>query len=634
MLFQSIKQKAVGLLTGLLWGLFTLLLPASGYAEEVKIHPVIQGDRLQIILEWPSEVSFKAIVDDVLVSIERGRLKKPKSVSGTKGRELLLLFNRSLGTSDLGQLNQKTSAWLESIRAGYDTLLLQSRGPVSFKIFAEGKEVRVEIVRLHPQNLPKASRNDDLLIAFAESVLAKNRPEFMNPILEKYGEEFLTPHPILAAQLMLALKDKTAALRWTQKAVRQPRLTLNQQIALVGLYGKLGQSEKIGQRMNIQKLVGLIAKKLQVSGLPELRQEELVFALLELKAHKQALPHLKRLASNFKGDWVYSYEQTLVKLERKQELLDFWRMRAKRPGLPDEEKRQLAFQFQDAYSKADAEKLFKALAETAPPNSSDVEQLLFLWGPRPEPKKRTWLLDRAKASSGNERVEWIKHLVNAGGAQEAIQLAEMESPSEMTDNMFAAYLLALEEFDGEADFASPLNQRLQMENNPDRLLDYGTLAENHNQFETAEVAFTKLLEIRPDDKWALRRLGRMSFDQGQWEKTEDYLGRLINKKNADWVTNYYYAEAIFLLGKTSKARSFFQRVLEHIIKIPSPTTSMKITQAHCLHRLGHKKEARAIYESLLKISPNDKKIRVKYISILIDMGDFEQADKWLNLTRK
>lgn len=534
---QFIRQKTIGLLPGILWGLVILLLPASGYGEDVKIHPVIEGNRLQIILDWPKEVAFKAIVDDVLVSSTR-------STSETEGRDLLLQFNRFLGALDLDPLAQQASPWLESIRAGYDTLLLQSRDKVSFKIFNEGKKVRVEIVRLHSPIPPKVSKDADLLIAFTESVLEKKRPELMRPILKKYGTGFLSPHPLLAAQLMFALKDEAAALNWTQKAASRPRLTLDQQITLLGLYGKLGQSEKISQTMDTQKLRDSIARELQGPGLPESRKEELVFALLELKAHKLALPHLKQFATRFKSDWVYPYEETLIKLEKKQDLLDFWRLRAQQPGLSDEEKRQLAFQFLDAYSKADAEKLFKALAETAVPNSPDVEQLLFLWGPRPEANKRMWLLNKAKASSGDERAEWLKHLVNSGGAQDAIELADGELPAQMTDNMFAVYLSALEELNDEEAFNSSLTQRLKTEINPDHLLRYGTLAGNHNQFELAETAYTKLLDTRPDDKWALRQLGRLAFDQSRWEESKNYFERLLDKGNEDWVTNFYYAEAI------------------------------------------------------------------------------------------
>lgn len=627
MALQFIQQKT----TGFFWALFILLLLDSDHAEAAKIHSQIEGNRLQIVLDWPDKVSPKATVDDSLIPILKDRRKQNQSALGAKGRELLLQFDRSLGILDFEQLTAKTSGWLDSIQSGYDTLLLESSAPVSFKVFAEGKKVRIEIIRQQPPSRKKASEDNDLLVTFAESVLAKNRPELIRPILKKYGEEFLSPHPLLAAQLMLALKDNAAALSWTQKADSQPGLTLDQQITLVGLYVKLGQTEMISRRVDIPKLVNLIARDLQAPGLSESRMEELVFALVELKAHEQALPHLKQLAYKLGGDWISPYEETLVILEKKQELIDFWRLRAKQPDLSDEENRQLAFQFLDAYSKADAEEIFKALAETAAPNSPDVKQLLFLWGPRPASNNRMWLLERARASAGEQRAEWTKHLVNAGGAQEAIRLAEGKP---MKDNMFAVYLEALEELDDETVIASAITQRLKTEDNPGRLLHYGTLAEDHSQLKLAEAAYTKLINVRPDDKWAIRKLGRLSFDQSRWEESRGYFERLLNKTNEDWAINFYYAESIFLLGKTFKARLFFRRALKLLKKTPSPTSSMQMAQAHCLHRLGQNKEARVIYEDLQKIYPNDKRVRVKYISLLMDIGDFEQAEKWLTLIAK
>ncbi|MCH7623283.1 MAG: tetratricopeptide repeat protein, partial [Nitrospinae bacterium] len=76
------------------------------------------------------------------------------------------------------------------------------------------------------------------------------------------------------------------------------------------------------------------------------------------------------------------------------------------------------------------------------------------------------------------------------------------------------------------------------------------------------------------------------------------------------------------------------RTLEIIGKISSPNPTMETAIAISLERLGRKKEALVIYERLLKVLPKDKKLRLKYISCLMDVGDFEQAQKWLALTKK
>ena len=625
MSLQIIKHKTKRFLTGLLMAGIVLLPSAMSHAEPVKIHSTIENNRLQIVMDWARKVSFKAMVDEREVP------------SGTEGHELLLRFGKAIETSDLEILTKETSAWLESIRAGYDTLLLQSRDKVAYKVLREGKKIRIEIVRRQPASTgqsPKAVTDNDLLITFAETVLANNRPELMRRIFDKHGDGFLSSRPLLAAHLMLALNDKGSSLRWMQKAENLPHMTLDQQIEMVALYGKLGRSNRIGQTKYTQNLDDRIARLLNDSRLPQSRKEDLIYALLDLKAHDRVLPHLKQLAYRQGGDWVHPYEETLVKLGRNEELIDFFQMSIKRTGLAVDEKRQIAFRFLELNRKADALPVFKELAETASAKSPDVEQLLFLWGPRPAKADRKWLADRASASKNGERTQWLWHLVNAGGAQEAIHLAMKEPSSRVTNHQFSVYIQALEELESKEDFVRAMSQWMESETNPDRLWRYGSLAEDQSQLDLANMAFAKILETRPKDERALTHLGWNSFYLNRWKDTQKYLEPILTKKKDDWVTNYYYAEAIYLEGHVSESLPFFQKTLAIIGKISSPSTEMRMTKAISLERLGRKKEALGIYEHLLRISPTDKKLRVKYISALMEAGDYEQAQKWLTLTAK
>jgi tetratricopeptide (TPR) repeat protein len=620
------KHKAKRQLIGLLLMAGFLLLPSvMSFAAPVKIHSAIENDRLQIVMDWDREVSFKALVDDA------------DSPSGSEGHELLLQFGKAIETSDLEILTKKTSAWLESIRAGYDTLLLQSKDKVAFKVSKKGKKISIKIVRrlpLPPVQSQKSDTNNDLLITFAEKVLADKQTELMRPIFDKHGDGFLVTRPLLAANLMRALKNKSSSLRWMKKAENLPDMTLDQQIEMVALYGKLGQSDKIGKTKHTRKLDDRLARKLNDPKLPRARKEELIYTMLELKAHEMVLPHLKQLAYQQGGDWVYPYEETLVELQRNNELIDFYQVHIKHSGLAVDEKRRIAFRFLELNHKEDALPVFKALAESAAAKSPDVEQLLFLWGPRPAKVDRKWLANRANTSKNEERTQWLRHLTNAGGALEVIQLTGKEPSSRATDSLFSVYLQALEELEDKETFTQALRQWMESETNPDRLWLYGSLAEDQSQLELANEAYEKILVSRSQDEKALTHLGWNSFYLNQWKDTQKYLRPILTKKANDWTTNYYYAEAIYLEGHISESLPFFQKTLALIDKISSPSTEVRMTKAVALERLGRKKEALAIYEHLLKISPTDKKLRVKYISALMEAGDYEQAQNWLTLTAK
>jgi tetratricopeptide (TPR) repeat protein len=446
-------------------------------------------------------------------------------------------------------------------------------------------------------------------------------------ILHKYGEEFLTPRPLLAARLMLALDKETSAFNWINTALSLPLLTLDQQIELAGLYASLERSGKFKRAVDTKMLRNQIILELQAPSLPETRKEELVHAMLELKGHEQALPYLKQLAYGPGGDWIFPYEETLRKLGRNQEVIKFWRKRINQSGLPVEEKRQLAFQLLESDSKTDALTVFRQLAETAPAQSTDVEQLLFLWGPRPGKEARLWLLERAKSANGQERVEWIKHLIDKGGAKDALQLTALAPSDEVTEQQFAAHLIALGELRDVSAFGNEVRASLKSEKNVPRLLRYAKLAEDQEQSDIAQGAYKKVLQVLPDDKRALRKLGEIAFQENRFQEAQGYFSRLLKQNQQDWSANYYHAEADFLQDKTASAIPFYQQSLASIGKASIPTLTMELTRAHCLHRLGKYQEALSVYDRLFKKRPNDKEMRANIISSLIASGNYAKAQQ-------
>ncbi len=460
-----------------------------------------------------------------------------------------------------------------------------------------------------------------------EKQLTAKNYNLAKAVLNKYGEEFLSPRPLLAARLMFALDKEASALNWIQTAENLPLLTLDQQIELAGLYAKLERSGKARRAFDTKILRNRILLELQAPSLPETRREELVYAMLELKAHKQALPYLKQLAYSRGGDWIFPYEETLTKLGQNQEVIKFWRMRIKQSSLPVEEKRQLAFQLLESDSKTDALAVFRELAENAPAQSADVEQLLFLWGPRPEKAARLWLMGRVKASKGKERAEWMKHLIDKGGSKEALQLASITPSDKVTDQQFAIHLIALSELRDDNDFANATRDQLRSEKNSNRLLRYATLAEDRDRLDVAKTAYEKILQGQPDEVQALRKLGGIAFRENRFQEAQGYFKRLLNKNQQDWSANYYYAEADFLQGKSTTAILFYQQSLISIDKVPSPTLTMELTRAHCLHRLGKYQEALLVYDRLFKKRPNDKEMRANIISSLIASGNYEKAQQ-------
>jgi len=633
-------------------------------ARLVSLYPVKAGDYLTLAYLQANHSDFTSALD----TLEELETKHPNSTSPEKEELHLSLF---LDAGKPDRAKERVSKWLDrkfdpvafaryldlfksrqndtiglQLLKDYATPVEQNAGLLKLLVeleiqAGERQESLARLTRLFKADrLPKPvafnlielimepdSRTHPRDSRSPQKQLTAKNYDLAKAVLNKYGEEFLSPRPVLAARLMFALDKQTSALNWIQTAESLPLLTLDQQIELAGLYAKLERSGKVRRSFDTKILRNRILLELQAPSLPETRQEELVYALLELKAHRQALPYLKQLAYSRGGDWIFPYEETLMKLGRNQEVIKFWRMRIKQSGLAVEEKRQLAFQLLESDSKTDALAVFRELAENAPAQSADVEQLLFLWGPRPGKAARLWLMGRAKASKGKERVEWMKYLIDKGGAKEALRLAALTPSGEITDQLFAIHLIALSELRDDNDFANATRDNLKSEKNSNRLFRYATLAEDRDRLDVAQTAYEKILQAQPGEVQALRKLGGIAFLKNRFQKAQGYFKRLLNKNQHDWSANYYYAEAGFLQGKSADAIPFYQQSLISIDQAPSPTLTMELTRASCLHRLGKYQEALSVYDRLLKKQPNDKKIRANIISSLIASGNYEKAQQ-------
>ncbi|HAJ45662.1 MAG TPA: hypothetical protein DCL54_03665, partial [Alphaproteobacteria bacterium] len=178
---------------------------------------------------------------------------------------------------------------------------------------------------------------------------------------------------------------------------------------------------------------------LKQRGLTAERQQFLLFAAQHAKDRKlqddflfelmkspvpEILPLLEARARSGDLRWFYAYDDALKRLgartQRAQALVEF----SSSSGATPELRRQIAFQLLELGAHAQARSIFLALSAHAAPTSKDVQQLLFLWGPRPPEEGIAWLLARAHNAADAERAAWAAHLLNVGAAKQARDVCE------------------------------------------------------------------------------------------------------------------------------------------------------------------------------------------------------------------
>ena len=350
-----------------------------------------------------------------------------------------------------------------------------------------------------------------------------------------------------------------------------------------------------------------------------------------------ALPYLRRFADSSGSQWVFAYEDALRKAGRREELLAFWRTRAARPDLPHSERRSVADRMLEAGQKELAEQVLLEMARHAPPESSDVSQILFLWGPRPAPAALDWLEARARASSGAARAAWLNHLTNAGAPRRAIAVMVGQEPPPRSAPL-DAYLNALVAAHDGAALSAVLDRAAGLENDPQRLRRFGRLALELGQNAAARKAYGKLLSVAPSDPEALRRLGVLTYSAADYSAAKGYLARYLSLGDGDYESNYYYGELLLREKGRGAAQTYYERALRQIERAlpqidrsPQTAFAVRVTRAQLLYRMGRGEESLAAFETLLGQRPRDKNLRADYAAILLDQGRREAAQRILSM---
>jgi len=458
------------------------------------------------------------------------------------------------------------------------------------------------------------------LTAIAETALKEGQPELMAPLLTQYGEQALASRPVLAGHLKGRLGGAESAT--PGKVAINWRDDLKTTLDLARWHADPGSKKQKGLPGR-QAVIRALLAMLDKDGLTDSTRLDIYGALLQLGVTDPLLSRLEKPALERGGRWAALYEQALNGLagkngERRREIYQ-----AQRSTTPTATRRATAMRLIDEKALDEAERILRALAETAEPESEDVMNLVSLW-PRPlAPDNLAWLVDRARQSAGPTQAGWMHHLNQAGAASEVVRLAGDRLPE--NGEVFHRYLEALATLRDGPHLARALNQRMNGPVKGERWQTYGAWAEGLDQFDTARAIFRKLLAAEPDVALPLRHLGVIAYHEGHWREVADTLGPYLAREEGDWQTNYYYAEANLYLGHSFEAEKHSLLALEGINREPEPTLAMQVARAYCLKRLGRKEEAIVEFKALLDQPTGAPLFRSGLVAALGELNGLKQA---------
>lgn len=343
-------------------------------------------------------------------------------------------------------------------------------------------------------------------------------------------------------------------------------------------------------------------------------RQDFLHEWISLGITKEALPYLKTFAARDDREWFFAYDEALSKFGEQETRIEFLSSYARRPNLDAAFKSQLASEILESGAKDIAITLFKEEASSAPPNSSAVEQLLYLWGPRPPADGVAWLSSRALNASRQERTAWLDRLTQIGAEDKVIEIASAAYAS--GDRSVTTRLAtALAHRKAKTELRILLNTESSQSADTASTVSLAMAAEEAGLSNEASLLFERA--ATKDAKY-LSDAGRNAAYAGQQSRAITLLRKAILLPAPDVEAFFLLAEGLRATGEENEATSLYLRCLSEGKK--AKAAQGKRFELLSLMRLGRFEEAQAI----ASVS-NDPTIRTEYASALVDAGKLHQA---------
>jgi tetratricopeptide (TPR) repeat protein len=360
------------------------------------------------------------------------------------------------------------------------------------------------------------------------------------------------------------------------------------------------------------------------SVLPDISDDKLRKSLLQewitAGVTRPALPYLRDLAESGDLQWFYACDEALRKLGPTSERVAFLTAYARRTDLNPEFRGQLASQILDVGGKQVALELFMQDAEGAPPRSKAVEQVLFLWGPRPPREGIDWLLQKARKAAPQDRAAWLTRLVDANAASEALPLAA-EWYQTGDDSVTEVLATCLEQLRRKDELQALLKQEALRNPETRRAAKLAAAGESLGLLQEALVLYERAAASEP--VW-FKAAGRTALYAGKPAHAVALLRKVDATRSRDADFACTFAEAHYLSRQKSEALRLYENCLDLSRKMATDRPKSTRYQMMALARLQRYDEAEALISK-----SGDSDLKVDYAAILLDGGDTGRAARFM-----
>jgi tetratricopeptide (TPR) repeat protein len=379
--------------------------------------------------------------------------------------------------------------------------------------------------------------------------------------------------------------------------------------------------------------IALVATDLAKTPSDSPRRERLVRALMDLDAPNAVLlPHLEAFALERRDSWTFAYDERLAQEFRTGDRVSLWSRLAALPDASVPERRTAASRLIELGASSRAADVLQTLAAAAGPADPDVQQLLWLWGPRPDESRLRWLLSRHDSAPPADQAAWLAHLANAGGEHLVVE-AIPEPPAAAGAGYLRTWIDAHRAGADPAQLRAALATVLARDRaGVDTRRYVGTSALAGGLTDLAERAFEGVLAAVPGDPQALRWLGTLAFYRGDTAAAFTHLAAYAAQGGGEPEALYQLGELWLARHEPGRARALYTRAL-NALDAADAAAANPVLRANVLVRLDDRAGAVAAFDRVLHDDPANRHARADYAVALLRWGRFDDAGRILEAQR-
>ncbi len=368
--------------------------------------------------------------------------------------------------------------------------------------------------------------------------------------------------------------------------------------------------------------------------------EYLANAYMQTQNITQALPYYKSLADTdliHQEMYLYALSELNHSTEamtgqHKLDLENVAKNMLENPKLDDQKRAEVSNTLLENGYKEMAETQFKLLALEKKPDSKEIQQLLYVWGPVPTEKQIEWIKQRA-LNDNKDPNEWLLLLNNLGLSSVSIELVNQYPNHFNVDKSNNAYLQALVQQEQKDEIANTINNMdidsLSVEELEKLALTLAGTKDDSLKLKIYEL----ILKKQPDNQLALKALARYYYESGLFYDASIAYQKLDKISKLQPQDIFDYAESLRNTYRQAQSKTIYERFL----KLADNNTNYEVlsnqekTQLAIAYSITNNFDtANKLYKMILESEPNNESFKVSYAHFLIDNNRFNQAEEVLN----